>query len=1014
MQYADGNTATYTYDETGRLTYHDDPRAPIATTMHYIYDETGIIIEIDDDGEREFWRKVQAPRINQGEATKTVVIEDDLGNTNEYEFDWTSGNLKQAAETHTLQSILGPLAFVNPFDTLPLEFEWEDGQLLRTLPRIVDEDAGRNSVIYEYAAPGHISRIRSGYPGFSAEYTTHTAIQDGLAFTRLLPTQVAFADGTSQTNEYDGRGWVETFTNRYGAVTEFEWNPQHQVTAQVRLDDKVRLDYQYNPVGLITSIQQTTTDPDDLGHTISYGYDNIGRLTSIVDPLLGTYTISYHLVPTSDGSVATQMQVLDPTQTINATTWDASGQIIEERTYPANGNEYLKRTTFAYDHLRRLVQETRWDQVDSGETPLTTHYVYTSVPALPSQPGDDPNDFSNRVVRGHSISRIDPMGRTDTYTYDANGRIRQTVDSSGKTMRYDYDFSPIEGIVNGITVKVREILNGRLLRSERFFFDVRWQLRGIERDTDDPEVPDTWSVFYEGDSIQVRAVRARPAGVIELNWEGYVDGRPPAVTHVPSPKALLSGAGQPEVTLAADFGGTGQAESVTLADGTTYSEIQCFRSNGILETRYFASLDVDIEAPCELGRFDYAVQTDFHGRVIQIDGPNGTRTYSYTAGQNTWNVTIDFSGSNWQLTYDGVGNLLQWIDASGILRGYRYDRLGRLVAITVPDQPEASFTYAYNAGDLLVSELDGLGRGTRYDYDNVGRLIVEQDERTANATIYSYNADGQLSAVISPLGNTTTFRYDPDNPTRLIGIIEPSGSTTSFDWNSQTRTITYVDPRNNQTVYYFDSFGQLYRIDDALGRTHEIHYDGQGRITEWWRSQPDSNGQSPAQHITFDHSLETLTLSESSTDSWRRQFTFLPNGQLAGISGSSEQALSFAYDPTDRLTEASTNTRQWTLAYQANDPALTYTDDFGVAHVLRFDALNRLIQDDTTTYTYQRSRGADVDVDGRRITAHRFSPLDQVTPAHVRRRLLRAVLVSGTRYYLMLKVWQLNISWKTA
>ena len=80
----------------------------------------------------------------------------------------TLDTLKEAGTAYNLQSILGPLAFVTPFDTLPLEFEWETGLLLRTLPRLLDEDSGRNSVIYEYASPGQLSRIRSGYPEFGS------------------------------------------------------------------------------------------------------------------------------------------------------------------------------------------------------------------------------------------------------------------------------------------------------------------------------------------------------------------------------------------------------------------------------------------------------------------------------------------------------------------------------------------------------------------------------------------------------------------------------------------------------------------------------------------------------------------------------------------------------------------------------------------------------------------------------------------------------------------------------
>jgi YD repeat-containing protein len=316
---------------------------------------------------------------------------------------------------------------------------------------------------------------------------------------------------------------------------------------------------------------------------------------------------------------------------------------------------------------------------------------------------------------------------------------------------------------------------------------------------------------------------------------------------------------------------------------------------------------------------------------------------------------------------------MRWIDEYGVPHDYYHDTLGRLRRVVVDDQPEASFTYVYNAIGLLESSLDDLGRGTLYAYDDLGRMTVQQNARTADATIFGYNGD-LLTTAISPLGNTATYLYnDPNDPSRLTGVIEPSGDTVQFTWDGAANNLIYTSPRGNRTTYSFDSVGALWRITDALGREHNLRYDSAGNLTQWRQTQRAVNGNNPdvsvaARILTIDRPTpyQAIISSPNTGLDWSRTFEYSPLGLLESVAGQNGQPLAFDYDPLGRLTTVESSGQTWTIAYADGEPELTYTDGNGFENILRFDALRRLVaetsMDQTVTYRYITGRSADVNL----------------------------------------------------
>ena len=192
---------------------------------------------------------------------------------------------------------------------------------------------------------------------------------------------------------------------------------------------------------------------------------------------------------------------------------------------------------------------------------------------------------------------------------------------------------------------------------------------------------------------------------------------------------------------------------------------------------------------------------DAAGEVAAIEDARGNVTnYRYDAmGRVAATILPDPDGDGplgqavTQYVYDANGNLQQSIDALGNTTWHFYDALNRQIYVTNPMTPEliASFndlleTYTPNwifehySGDFpaikttyddygrVKSVRDQLGNVTNYVYDNLGRKTREigagldgnPSTNDGPVTQYAYDADGNLTAVIDPVGNVAIYEYD--------------------------------------------------------------------------------------------------------------------------------------------------------------------------------------------------------------------------------------------------------------
>lgn len=1010
VDYPEQTGARYDYDESGRLLYHDDPRAPLYQTMTYSYHADGTLntINVLPAGETaaapaaRVWRILSPAALDTNRERRTVEVTDEHGNLSTFAYRWEVGDLRSALDTFTLAQTTGPLAAAGGFDAQATEYAWDNGLLTSINTVTFAPNAGRSGVTFTYTnGDGKLSGVTGGYSPLTVTYEPPA---DAAAAARA-PRSATFANGARAQYLFnaDNPSLLEAYTDPNGAAYQYFYDELGRLERIERTNDSLAWRYEYNEAGLVTAMRQSTPLDADTStqHIINYTYDGLGRLTAVRDSALGDYQIAY-ATPATEASATSEITVTDPVGSVTIWRFDARSRLIETRLLATDAETYLRRTTYNYnDPLERLTAEHRWLlDGDGNESALTTTYLYEEVSELAGLVGDEAPTF----IGGTRITVVDAYGRAAAYTYDALDRLRQVEDIYLNRTRYDYSVQDTENSF-GFRIQQRDLTGGRIVRQIDYRFDGRWLLRSVTRTefgTNEETNTVRWDIAYPGDTSNIRAIEMRDNNTTDgaVLMGDYTNGHLTTVQLDQAPAALAN----PTLSVpVSDF--LNRPVRVTDGAGISYALAYCPLPGG--QVREVLSLPDTNEIGCDSADFARALQYDLHRRLVQVDDEYGTRLFVYFPDPATglWEIetraystriTAESAGTpdfTWRLHYNAAGDLIRWIDDAGIEHNYTYDTLGRLIRAESAGNPEASYTFSYNAADQLTSALNDLGSGTLYGYNALGQLIVQQDARTSDATAYTYGTNNQLKTVISPLGNTTTYLYDDSfDPNRLTGIIDATGSVHRFTWDSSANTVTYTGPRGNITVYTFDNLGGLSTIQDGDGRQHELTFDGAGYITSW--GQTRTSGTQFTQQLTLalpEPATGTYQLGSAQIANWGWQYDLLPGGRLDRLTNPAGQPIDFNYDAFGRVNEIIAGERVWSLPRQDQDAEIAYTDGFGNSTTLTFDLFYRLLTttatDDAVAYTYtpDPATGA-IDLEIREpysTRTYRLSPGDAFTPPRI-------------------------------
>jgi RHS repeat-associated protein len=622
----------------------------------------------------------------------------------------------------------------------------------------------------------------------------------------------------------------------------------------------------------------------DHGSNAVSTFDSAGRLTKITDRNSQATTFTY-----TSGQLTKVVSTRGGAGAKTATlTW--SGSTLS--TIAQTGDDgTLRNSTYTYTS-GRLTKI-------SDPSSKSVHLAYNSAGDLSSITNEDGHytnfdyDTSHRVTSvsqenpaGDAVTRFTYYSSTQTYVADPNN----TAATGGPLTTYTLSSAEL-------VTKVVDPLGRTREKTYTPFSDVATSKNGVGGVTTFGHNP----AVNGGESLTnvtaptgaTSSASYANTGAAKFLPSGGTDSQSNAKTFT------YDGAGNP--LSSANTAATTTASVTYNADGTLNTSKDPVGN----VTDYTANADHQVTTIAPAAGSTLQTQTlayDGFGRLYSIDAGVGFGTiYNYDRGDRV--KTIKFTDSTPQVvsTFDGEGNVLTRVDASG------------------------TTTWTYDAQNRIKTRTATSGGGTlSYDYDKAGNLVSKTDGH--GTTTYTYDDANQVTGMTTPNGQKTAFGYDNDGKRTDTWFNTNTGHTT---FAAHTRTVfdssgrisrTWTSRASNDTTKTFDtSFCYSPYVANQACPTASAATD-KGLI------QYSYNNLTYERSIyTYDTSNRVTAVSSYGGHSYAYTYDKNSNRTSVKVDGATTQSLNYnsgnqisstGYDH-DKLGRRTIDPSQGTLAYNA-------------------------------------------------------------------------------------------------
>ncbi|WP_406215677.1 DUF6531 domain-containing protein [Streptomyces decoyicus] len=728
-----------------------------------------------------------------------------------------------------------------------------------------DEITDRNGhrIIFDYADETGIPyAIRH-----SAGYELKLTCDEG---GRLSSLYLAGAgeDGTDQlirSYAHDEAGNLTTVTNSTGAVTRFEYDTEHRMTAWIDSNDS-RYEYTYDHRH--RCITQSGAEWH-LANRFTYGEARAETGDRTTTHINGEGASTRYLINDRLQVVA----ITDPLGNTTRTTYDAHDR-------PLQITDPLGATTqLTYDEYGRLVSVVRPDGSASTAT-----YTELGLPATVTGP-DGRTVRQEYDAKGNRTAVTDSAGRTTRFTHDQLGHLTSITDWLGSTTRIECDAAGLPLAVTdplgavtvlcrdefGRTTSVRDPLGNTTLH--------RWTAEGFLASRLNPDATrESWSYDGEGNCIAHTGAMGQVTSFEyghfdQLTARTGPDGARHEFIHDTELK-LMKVINPQGLTWRYEYDEAGRLISETDFDNRTQTYTHdavgrlTSRTTALGHTIRFTH-DVlgrrvikDVEG--DLTAFAY----DAAGHLTRITAPDSE--IAYTRDELGQVVTETVNGRTTTFTRDALGRRISRTTPTGAVSQWTYDAAGRTTGLDVSGRTLA-FTH-----DALGQELSRtLGHITYTNqFDARGRL-ADQHVTAAAETIqhraYTYRADGHLTGIDDHLNGPRRFELDP------------TGRVTTVSAHNWSETYAY-DAAGNQTHATWpdqhpapEARGERSYTGTRVNRAGTIRYeyDHAGRTT--LRQKTRLSRKPDTWRYTWDAEDRLVTCTTPDGTTWR--YTYDPLGR---------------------------------------------------------------------------------------------------------------------------------------
>jgi RHS repeat-associated protein len=565
-----------------------------------------------------------------------------------------------------------------------------------------------------------------------------------------------------------------------------------------------------------------------------------------------------------------------------------------------------------------------------------------------------------RDAQGRISQITDAMGSTQAYWYDSNGDLTGHTGATGAVSRYRYDR-------RHNLIDIQDALGNHGVRNE---YDATGRLIATT-DANGHQV-----TYSNNPGTQTEIITDRRGVVSQIQYDGT--GNATSIQKGVTIEGTLVSA-----TISMSYDTQGNVTSKTDPDGlhigSTYSGslplTHAIDPTGLNLGRNFSyNAHNDVTQLTDPGGRVVAFTYDPSGNLTGFTSPlsgsgtsvanaQGLAISNTDALGNSTTMTRDASGNvtredvidasstllrRTDFTYDANGNKtseVRYRTISGVLtpfaRQFAYDPANRPISVT---DPAGSITRTeYDANGQVSARIDPLGRRTSYQYDALGKL-TQTTMPDGSVESSTYDVNGNRATSTDAAGRTTSFTYDEFN--RQVRVMAPDGSFTQTIYSPGGRVAANIDARGNRTDFAYDTAGRristtLPAVANGVGGplTHPsiantinllgapvTTTDPNGRVTSF---EYDGNGR-----------LTRAIRPDGST----LQQTFDALGRRTSVTNEEGQTTTYGYDGLGRLVSVAGLAGNATYGYDEMGNLATQVDALGRTTSYRYDALNRLIR----------------------------------------------------------------------
>ena len=511
--------------------------------------------------------------------------------------------------------------------------------------------------------------------------------------------------------------------------------------------------------------------------------------------------------------------------------------------YIYDGQSHLRFTIHAdgavteYDYgtnfrARGMVRETiqHAGLYDLTDTDFSYSNVKSNVATL-GNAAENRTDWAVYSTRNQLVFSIDSVGAVTEFVYDVSGNVVKQI---------QYAVSrTTNGLPNVATMENWAQANSANARVSRNYYNTQNQL--------------AYTIDAEG---YITEFKYDPAGRATYNVR-Y--GNSLNVDDTDTTSDIFSIAKGDPFAIKTVYNSRGQIEK------------QINQKGEVKEFSYYATGTLKNIRESTGGAFEETTTEyvyDANGRLIA--------THQYTEDYN--------NGAGAKITtssvYDGLGNMIQQIDANGNVTNFEYDKRGNLTQLVDAEKNYTYFVYdafgqlirqtnatsaqnysetlpavqhVYNELGQRVSTTSAEGHTTHFEYSVFGELTKSISPRSAE-TEYIYDKASRVTKTIDALDQETdvsytvfgeqdavtrfnaTTDYDYDDLGRLIKLTDAHGFFETYAYDSRENRIEFTNKLNAKTEYTYNVVGQLIKEEvlnvhaSTSGRTTEYNYDDRGNL----------------------------------------------------------------------------------------------------------------------------------------------------------------------------------------